>query len=163
MGRAAYIYKSKYFFTGTIRRDGFSSFGVNHKFALFPSAAVAWAFSEENFMKNIDWLTYGKLRASYGSNGANTIPRYSTLAGISSGFYYVFGGQSAFGIVPNRLANGDLKWETTTGLNLALDFEVLKSRIGGSIEYYNTNTTNILVQISNSGYNRFLHAKHQSW
>jgi hypothetical protein len=92
MFRIAYTYDSRYSFTGTIRRDGFSGFGKNNKFALFPSAALAWRLSEESFIKdNAEWVDNLKLRFSYGSNGNRTVGRYQTLAKMSSTDAYLYG------------------------------------------------------------------------
>lgn len=146
MARGFYSYKSKYLLTATIRRDGYSSFGADNKWGVFPSAAVGWVFNNEDFV-NLSWLDYGKLRLSYGKNGSNTVSRYSTLARISSGFDYNFEDKSAFYIAPASLSSSELKWETTTGLNLALDFNLFDYRLGGTLEYYNTKTEDILYNI----------------
>jgi TonB-linked SusC/RagA family outer membrane protein len=149
MGRLHYGYKGKYLGTFTVRRDGFSGFGEGHKFAIFPSGAFAWVISEENFMQNHPLsIEYLKLRASYGETGKRTAGRYSTLARVSAetgnGYIYGDGGSVVVGQTITSMANNDLRWETTTGLNLGLDFSIIKNRISGNVEYYNTNTTNIL-------------------
>ena len=92
MVRLGYTYDSRYSLTGTIRRDGFSGFGKNNKFAVFPSVAVAWRLSEENFIRdNLKWADNLKLRLSYGSNGNRTVGRYQTLAKMSSTNAYLYG------------------------------------------------------------------------
>ena len=146
MARGFYSYKSKYLLTTTIRRDGYSAFGADNKWGIFPSAAVGWVFNNEDFI-NLSWLDYGKLRMSYGENGANTVSRYSTLATISSGFGYNFEDESAFYIAPASLSSSELKWETTTGLNFALDYYLFDYRLGGTLEYYNTKTKDILYNV----------------
>jgi len=146
MARGFYSYKSKYLLTATVRRDGYSVFGVDNKWGTFPSAAAGWVFSKEDFI-NLSWLDYGKLRLSYGQNGANTVSRYSTLARISSGFGYTFEDQSAFFIAPSSLSSSELKWETTTGLNLGLDYYLFNYRLVGTFEYYNTKTEDILYNV----------------
>lgn len=83
MLRLGYVYAGKYIFTGTIRRDGFSGFGANNKFAVFPSGAVAWRINEEEFMKSLNWLDNLKLRLSYGQSGNRTMSRYETLAKLT--------------------------------------------------------------------------------
>jgi len=124
MARVNYNYKDKYLVTGTLRRDGFSGFAKNYKFAMFPSVAVGWTLSNEPFFKipKIDIL---KLRASYGQNG-NQTARYSSIAQVSSidDYKYVYGdgaptsrGQSMI-----SLSNNDLSWEKTSGMNLGIDF-----------------------------------------
>ncbi len=150
MGRLHYGFKNKYLATFTVRRDGFSGFSKNNKFGIFPSGALAWVLSEESFFKEkLDWLEFLKIRTSYGANGNRTMGRYGTLAKVTYSKDYVFGdgGQSSFGEYINSMANLDLSWETTTGINLGLDFVLLKQRISGNIEYYNTNTKNILFDL----------------
>jgi len=159
MGRFHYDYSNKYLATFTIRRDGFSGFSKNDKFGIFPSGAVAWVISEENFMKeNQGFLNLLKIRASYGENGNRTLGRYGTLSRVEAQPGYVFGDGSSPYIVQRieRLGNSDLIWETTTGINLGIDFAFWNQRIRGNVEYYNSNTENILFQVSIpevSGYN----------
>ncbi len=150
MARIRYTYDNKYTFTGTIRRDGFSGFGKNNKFGVFPSAALAWRVSEEDFMNTTEWLDNLKLRLSYGKNGNRTISRYQTLATISSGNGYVFGdgGSAELRQWVSALANSNLKWETTNTFNTGIDFSVLRSRLFGSMEYYISNTNNLLYDIN---------------
>ena len=145
MGRVNYSYKDKYMLTGTLRRDGFSGFSRNNKFALFPSIGAGWILSDENFLEGkMDLL---KLRASYGQNG-NQTGRYSSLARVSTtdASRYVFGdgGPSSPGQSVASLANDDLSWEKTVGLNIGVDFGLLNSKLTGNIEYYSTTTTDLL-------------------
>lgn len=148
MARLTYKFKDRYLITGTFRRDGASVFGANNKFANFPSVAVSWIASEENFFKKLAFVNFFKLRASYGANG-NQIGRYSTLSPIlnNSGFNYIFGdaAAAAIGIGRTTLGNADLKWELTYTTNVGLDFEVLQSRISGSLDYYNSNSSDLLL------------------
>lgn len=148
MARLTYKYKNKYILTGTFRRDGASVFGANNKFATFPSVGLSWIVSDENFLKNFKAIDFLKLRGSYGANG-NQIGRYSTLSPISpsGGFNYIFGDatSAAIGIGTTALGNLDLKWELTYAANLGVDFELLKSRISGSIDFYNSNSSDLLL------------------
>ena len=156
MGRIFYGYKKKYLLTGTVRRDGFSGFSEQNKSGVFPSASVAWVVTEESFMQPVSWLDNLKIRVSYGSNGNRTVGRYQTLARVGGGYEYIDGSQSplyAQGIT--ELASPNLKWETTTGLNLGLDFTVLNQRLWGSLEYYNNNTENLLYNVDIPGISRF--------
>ena len=156
MGRIFYGFRQKYLFTGTVRRDGFSGFSTQHKYGVFPSASVAWVASEEAFMQNVDWLDNLKVRVSYGSNGNRTVGRYQTLARVGGNFNYLDGSQTpvyTHGIT--ELASPNLKWETTTGLNLGLDFAVMGQRLWGSLEYYNNNTENLLYNVDIPGISRF--------
>jgi TonB-linked SusC/RagA family outer membrane protein len=156
MGRIFYGYKQKYLFTGTIRRDGFSGFSSQNKYGTFPSASLAWVASEESFMQPVSWLDNLKIRASYGSNGNRTVGRYQTLARVGGGFNYIDGNQTPVytqGIT--ELASPNLKWETTTGLNIGLDFSVLNQRLWGTVDYYNNNTENLLYDVDIPGISRF--------
>ncbi|MDR0756746.1 MAG: TonB-dependent receptor, partial [Tannerella sp.] len=140
-----------YSFTGTVRRDGFSGFGKNNKFALFPSAAVAWQLSEERFIKdNAQWIDNLKLRLSYGSNGNRTVSRYQTLAKMASSNAYLYGdgAQAEKGINISAMANDNLKWETTNSFNVGLDFSVLNGRLSGYLEYYRSNTFDLLYDVN---------------
>lgn len=150
MFRLNYTFNDRYIITGTVRRDGFSGFGQNHKFGVFPSGAVAWRISEEEFFKSrINWMENLKLRLSYGSNGNRTIGRYQTMAQIGTDNGYLFGdGASAEQMQwMKTLSNADLRWETTNTFNAGLDFSALNGRIYGNIEYYLAQTNNLLFDI----------------
>lgn len=150
MVRLLYGYKNKYYFTGTLRRDGFSGFGVNNKTAVFPSMALGWTISEESFASQLPWLNNLKLRASYGQIGRRGVSRYQTVARVNSSPAVVFGDGNigSQGQGPASLANPSLGWETNTGFNLGLDFGILNSRIRGNLEYYSTRTEDILFNIA---------------
>ncbi|MEI6565656.1 MAG: SusC/RagA family TonB-linked outer membrane protein, partial [Verrucomicrobiota bacterium] len=159
MARLFYSYRDKYMLTGTVRRDGFSGFSENNKFGIFPSVALGWVPTKESFFPQNDILNYLKMRLSYGSIGNRTVGRYQTLAKVTGGFTYVDSkGTSLYGKEVTSLASPNLKWETTTGVNVGADFGLLKSKINGSIEYYNNNTTNLLYNVdipSISNYSTF--------
>ncbi|WP_046287559.1 TonB-dependent receptor [Zobellia galactanivorans] len=154
MGRLQYNYNSKYLVTGTIRRDGFSGFGTNDKLGVFPSVALGWVVSEENFV-NTDskWLNYLKLRGSYGTTGRRGLGRYDTQAVVSTsvegnnGYIFGDGGSPTQVQWISSLANNNLGWETTTGLNVGADFAFFNSRLSGNVEYYNNSTKDILYAI----------------
>ena len=152
MARLIYGYNSRYLFTGTIRRDGFSGFSKKNKFGTFPSASLAWVASEENFMNEIDWLNNLKIRVSYGSVGNRTVGRYQTSATVNGGYNYITAdGSPIYTQFINSLESSDLKWETTTGINLGLDFSVISQRLWGTIDYYNNNTTDLLYNVDIPG------------
>lgn len=155
-GRVQYGLLDRYLLTASVRRDGASVFGSDNKWANFPSMALAWRINEESFLKEVRWLNELKARVSYGVVGNWAIPAYRTL-GLSSSFEYLFGDQLSIGYLPSsQLINQDLKWETTGSLNYGLDFAALRSRIRGTIEYYNTRTKDLLIQRtvpSITGYN----------
>lgn len=146
MLRAQYGYKDKYLLTAAIRRDGSSRFGADNKWGNFPSVAGAWRISEEDFMKNVSWLNSLKLRASYGIVGnQNGIGNYTTL-GLAKSYAGEFGDIYYLGYLPSaELSNKNLRWEQSATANFGLDFSVLDSRISGTVEYYSTRTTDLLV------------------
>lgn len=152
MARINYGYNSKYLLTLTGRRDGYSGFGINNKFAFFPSAAVAWNITEEPFMQHNKIVTNLKLRVSYGSNGNQAVDPYQTLAKLTSR-PYVNGSTTAPGYVPASLAFPDLKWETTDKADIGLDFGLLNGRIQGSIDAYTARTHDLLLSRSISSVN----------
>lgn len=148
MFRLNYNYESKYLFTGTIRRDGFSGFAANNKYGIFPSVSVGWDISKESFFK-VNWVDNLKLRVGYGVAG-NQTSRYSSLANVGVSAAYVFGdgGSTQFGQQVNAMSNPDLRWERTTGANIGLEFTLLKNRLSGTVEYYNTKTTDLLYSVN---------------
>jgi TonB-linked SusC/RagA family outer membrane protein len=144
MARANYTYKNRYMITGTVRRDGYSGFGENTKFASFPSVSLGWVASEESFLKDLSWM-YLKVRTSYGKNGNQGIGRYSSFSRMNA-TAYVYGSSTAIAVYPNSLGNADLGWESTSSFNVGVDYAFLNQRISGSIDVYNAKTSNVLVQ-----------------
>lgn len=151
MGRLIYSFNDKYVTTVSVRRDGYSAFGQSNPRATFTSAAFAWMFTDEDFV-NIPWLDFGKLRASWGSNGNRDIGRYAALSDLATGkyFYQRPAGQLYFvsQLFVNRMQNPNLRWERTTSVNLGLDFSLFKNVIDGSLEVYQMSTTDLLVERS---------------
>jgi TonB-linked SusC/RagA family outer membrane protein len=149
MGRINYSYDEKYLLTATLRRDGYSGFATNHKYGWFPTLAVGWVISGEDFMKNARFLNMLKLRAGYGESG-NQTTRYSSIARVTTGAAYLFGdgGSPAFGQQVAALGNPDLKWERTKGLNMGVDFSMLNNRLSGNLEYYINNTHDLLFAVA---------------
>lgn len=147
--RIIYGYKDKYFVTASLRRDGSSRFGKNNQFGVFPSASLKWIITQENFMKDADFLSDLSLRGSWGINGNNNLPNdYASIATIGSAGY-VFGATplTAIGQTPNILANPDLKWEKSQTYDIGIDFGILKNRITGSFDYYNKLNTDLLLNV----------------
>ena len=143
--RAHYSYQEKYMITATVRRDGSSKFGANHKWGTFPSASVAWGISQESFMEDVKWVNDLKLRVGYGITGnQDGLQPYKSLDLYSaSGTYYSNGSwPTAFELSQN--ANPDLKWEQTAMLNIGLDFTLFNSRLNGTIEWYDKRTSDML-------------------
>ncbi|WP_415831065.1 SusC/RagA family TonB-linked outer membrane protein, partial [Flavobacterium weaverense] len=149
MSRLNYQFKNRYLFTLTARRDGSSVFSTNNKYTVFPSAAFAWILSDESFFKENSTINLLKVRLSYGAVGNQAISPYQSLS-LSDTKRYVFGdgGISNIGVVTSSLGNNDLKWETTYTANAALDFKMFNSRIGGTVELYNSKTEDLLVRRS---------------
>ena len=157
MARLFYSFKNRYMITGTYRRDGFSGFSENNKFGDFPSLSLAWVASEEDFLQDVLGIfDLFKLRASYGSNGNRTISRYQTLAQVGGGYNYINGSKTpVYTQSITDLASPKLKWETTTGVNFGLDFALFDQRLSGAVDYYNSNTTNLLYNVDIPGLSRF--------
>jgi TonB-linked SusC/RagA family outer membrane protein len=146
VGSVAYNYGSKYLLKATVRRDGFSGFSQNNKTGIFPSLGVGWVVSEEPFFQ-VPGVSFLKIRGSYGENG-NKVARYSSLARVvaEDASKYVFGdgGQTSLGRSVSTLANTDLRWERTRGINIGADFALFNNRLDGNVEYYNSNTFDLL-------------------
>jgi len=145
LGRVNYSYLDRYLLTLSIRRDGSSVFGENHKWGNFPSASFAWRLSDEPFMKGISFLNDLKIRAGYGITGnqQGLSPQNSVRLVSSSGTTYFAGSQiTNYAISQND--NADLRWETRYQKNIGLDFSVLNNRISGSVDAYSAITKNLL-------------------
>jgi TonB-dependent starch-binding outer membrane protein SusC len=154
IGRFNYVYKEKYLLTLTGRYDGSSKFGANNKYAFFPSAALAWRISEEEFMRDVDWISNLKLRASYGEAGNQAISPYQTLDRLTTNVP-VFGSGERVGFVASGFSNQGLRWETTAQTDIGIDVGVFENRIGLVLDYYKKNTTDLLYNASlppSSGY-----------
>jgi iron complex outermembrane receptor protein len=150
--RANYSYKGKYMLTATLRYDGSSRFGENNKWGLFPSASFAWRISDESFMKGTSgWLDNLKLRAGYGVTGnQDGIGEYKSLSILGAGgatYFDAASGEWKQSYGPTQNPNPDLKWESTSQINLGIDFSLLR-RISGTIELYQKNTSDLLYTYS---------------
>ena len=149
-GRAAYSYNGKYMAQATIRRDGSSVFGDGHKWGTFPSLSLAWNITEEEFMKNQNFFSNLKLRAGYGISGNamgfgayTAVPTYGSTGDVMDGYVM---------LNATKLANPDLKWESTGMLNIGIDYAFLKGRINGTIEFYNKKTKDLIWDYPVSSY-----------
>lgn len=145
MARVNYTFKDKFLLTGTVRADGSSRFGENNKFGYFPSVALGWNMHQEDFLKNSTKIDQLKLRTSYGAIGNQAINPYQTQALLGRTAYAWDVNTAAFGYRPNTIGNPDLRWETSTTFNSGVDFSFFKGRIMGSLEYYITNTSDLLA------------------
>ncbi len=145
--RAVYNYNNKYYFTGTVRRDGSSRFGDNNKWGFFPSASVAWNIKQEAFLVDNIFIETMRLRVSYGLSGNQEIGNYrSTLYAIpSSTGINPETGEDAIIFNVNHNPNPKLKWEENSELNIGIDFGFLNNRLSGSLEVYDKRTYDLLA------------------
>lgn len=147
-GRVGYSYNSKYMIQATIRRDGSSVFGKDHRWGTFPSVSVAWNITEEEFMKHQNVLSNLKLRMGYGVSGnALGFGAYSAVEtyGIPSDrSSFVYDGSTYVALSTTKLANPDLKWEKTGMFNVGIDYALWNGRINGSLEFYHKKTTDLI-------------------
>lgn len=148
--RLNYSFDSRYMLTATVRRDGTSRFGPDHRWGTFPSVALGWRVTEEDFLKDNPMLSNLKLRASYGITGQqdgignyNYLPVYTIS---QTGAEALFGTQYHFTYRPEAYVS-DLKWETTTSWNFGFDFGFLDDRITGSFDYYTRQTKDLLATV----------------
>ncbi|MCK9304117.1 MAG: SusC/RagA family TonB-linked outer membrane protein [Bacteroidales bacterium] len=149
--RINYVLKEKYLFTFTGRSDASSKFGPKNRVGYFPSGAIAWRLSEENFLKDVSWIDEIKLRASMGKTGTQRIGdhMWRTLYNVGS-----YADKSA--LIPAQLGNNEIKWESTVQKDLGLDFTLFNQRIGGTIGYYHKITDGALLNMTpapSSGFN----------
>jgi len=143
-GRFNYEYDDRYLVTFTARRDGASNFSKNNKYAFFPSGALGWRISNEQFLKDSESISNLKLRASYGVTGNPAISPYQSLANFES-IYSNVGDQVVNAVVPEQLANPNLKWETSYQTNLGLDLGLINDRIGLTLDYYTIDTKDLIL------------------
>lgn len=150
IGRVNYNFGDRYLITLTARSDGSSRFGAGNKRALFPSGAVAWRVSEEAFMKNISFVSDLKLRASAGLTGNQEIGNFQSLAALGP-FRYVLGSGSDYaprvGFSNVRVANPDLRWESTRQVDLGLDVALFAGRITTTLDWYYKRTNDLLLYV----------------
>lgn len=143
--RGHYSYDERYMITATVRRDGSSKFGANHKWGTFPSVSAAWGISQEAFMENVDWVSDLKLRAGWGVTGnQDGLTPYKTLELYGASDKYYDSGNWLTGYKINQNANPDLKWEETSMLNVGVDFQLFDGRLGGTVEWYDKRTKDML-------------------
>lgn len=169
IGRLNYSLLDRYLLTATFRADGSSRFGKDNQFGYFPSVSVGWQIHNEKFFGSLDQTFSNlKLRTSWGKTGNQDIGNYtalSTFASINPDIYvgtrqsYVINDQLVTTLNPLRIPNPDLKWETTTQVNVGLDFGLWLNRISGSIDWYQKTTNDMLVDLpvpSETGFNKKL-------
>jgi TonB-linked SusC/RagA family outer membrane protein len=150
MGRAIYAFDDKYLLTATIRTDGASVLAPGHQYTTYPAVSAGWNIDREKFMENVSFVSSLKLRAGWGISSNAGINPYTTLGSLNSNFYNFGSGTTAGtnlanGYTINTAPNPLLGWEKTAGTNLGVDFSLFNNRLSGTIEYYRTNTKDILL------------------
>ncbi len=156
-GRVNYIFDEKYLVTVTTRMDGSSRFGAGNKYAVFPSAAVAWRLSNEGFIQSLRLVSDLKVRASYGFTGNSEIGGYKSLDRFGQ-VNYVLNRQEVAGIAPTQVANRELQWERTRQLDVGVDLGLFGNRIVVVADYYHKVTDNLLLDIDLPNYTGFSRA-----
>ncbi len=154
MFRLNYNYNGRYLLTLTARRDGYSGFGANDKWGVFPSVAVGWNVYDEKFFPLKDLFSRLKLRASYGLNGNQAVGAYASISRFRQSNIVASGGTLP-GYVPDKIGVDNLGWESSRTLNLGLDFGVLRNRIEGEVNVFNTYTYDLLLNRTISLVNGF--------
>jgi TonB-linked SusC/RagA family outer membrane protein len=158
LGRINYRLMDKYLLTLSWRDDGSSRFGANKKWGNFPSGAVAWRMSDEQFIRDVHAISDLKVRASYGHTGNQEIGSYNSLTQYGTNAYGL-NGTRVVGISANNIANADLGWESTAAFDGGLDLGLFKNRVNFTADYYNKKTTNLLYNVtlpSTSGFTTML-------
>lgn len=149
LARVTYNYDNKYYLTGSLRRDGSSKFGSNNRWGYFPSGSAAWRLSQEQFLKDVSWIDELKLSVGYGVTGnSDPIGAYNTVL-LLNGSSHSYDPTSSINPYPvgysaSQNPNPDLRWEKKVGSNVALEYSLLKSRVSGSFNVFNTKTENML-------------------
>ncbi|MEQ8416896.1 MAG: TonB-dependent receptor [Imperialibacter sp.] len=157
LGRVNYNLMKKFLFTGSIRADGSSRFGANDKFGYFPSFAVGWKLTEEDFIPVA--FEELKLRASWGQTGNQEIGNYASQLTFGAGPNVAFNNAPQVSVIPSRIANPDLRWETTEQINVGVDVSILAGRVSGTLDYFSKDTRDLLFNLPlplASGYSSIL-------
>lgn len=153
ISRASYTALNRYIVTFNLRVDGSSNFSKKHQWGAFPGVSLAWRMSEEPWLKNQWWLSDLKLRGGYGQTGnAGSLTGINTIYGVSRGTY-VIDGSLVNGIGLRKLGNPDLKWETLSDANIALDFGLFKGRLSGTLEFYQRDRSDVILTKNLMSYN----------
>lgn len=147
-GRINYSYKDRYLLTATMRADGASNFAKNNRWGYFPSVALGWRFTEEEFMQSLtSVVSNGKLRVSFGQTGNSNIGNRA-VSYYSTGNNNEFGGTESVGVYLSQMGNTDLKWETTTEWNVGLDLGFFNNRLNVTAEYFHKVVSDLLSERS---------------
>jgi TonB-linked SusC/RagA family outer membrane protein len=145
MGRVNYSYKGKYLLQASVRSDGSSRLAPGNQWTTFPGVSVGWRMSDEGFMSALPVMNELKLRASYGKVGNTSVP-VNAFEGKLARTIYSWDETPALGYGLSEIPSPALTWETTATANVAIDFGLFESRLQGTIEYYQSNTDNLLLR-----------------
>ncbi|GAB2770239.1 TonB-dependent receptor [Rhabdobacter roseus] len=148
LGRANFSYKEKYLLAASVRRDGSSRFGRDNRWGWFPSVSGGWRLSQEEFLKNVSWISDLKLRASYGVAGNNNIGDFASIGTLTSGNYVIGTNQQKVpGYQPASFSNTQLGWERTHTTDIGLDLGLFRNRIQVGLDYYIADTRDLLLNV----------------
>lgn len=175
--RVSYNYDDRYLFMFSLRHEGSTKFGADHKWGNFPGVSVGWRINKEHFMEDYTWLDNLKLRAGYGVTGINVGDPYTSLSSLNYEGAFLNNGTWSKNLETVRNANPDLRWEKKHEFNVGLDWDVLDGRLGGTLDYYNRRTKDAIweypvpvppylhdtmlanaAEMENSGFELLLHA-----
>lgn len=143
-GRVSYDYDSRYYLTASLRYEGSSKFGANHKWGYFPAVSAGWRISQEAFMKDVKWVNELKLRGDFGVTGNQNFDSYKSLNTMTGYGYYYYNGKYFQVWGPSQNVNPDLKWEKGINWNIGVDFGFLDNRLYGSVNYFNRTQQDLL-------------------
>lgn len=143
-GRVMYNYGERYMASVSLRRDGSSRFGSNHKWGWFPAVSLGWRLSQERWLKDVKWLDELKLRAGFGMTGNQDFDNYKSLFLVKTDGNFYYDGNWSTAYAPASNANPDLRWEKKAEYNVGVDFSFLNNRLSGTIDYYYRLTTDLL-------------------
>lgn len=146
-GRVSYNFNEKYLLTASLRRDGSSRFGANSKWGTFPAVSAGWKINEEAFLKDVDWISLLKLRASWGKAGNDNFGSNYPSVALLGTYATSWNGALVSGAAPKNMANVDLQWEATKSLNFGFDFSAFNNRLQVNVDYYINNTDNLLFDM----------------
>lgn len=142
--RLNYNYNNKYLLMASLRHEGSSKFGTDHKWGNFPAISVGWNIKNESFMKEVNWLNNLKIRAGLGITGTEPSSPYMSLSRLNYSSYALVDGEWIQTLMPSTNANPDLRWEKKKEINIGMDFGIFKDRVSGAIDLYKRTTKDML-------------------
>lgn len=143
-GRAMYNYSEKYLLSASLRYEGSSRFGKDHRWGLFPAVSAGWRINKESFLRDVRWIDDLKLRAGYGVTGNQEFPNYKALTLVQSNGKFFYNGEWINTYEPASNPNPDLRWEKKHEFNVGVDFSTINSRLGGSVDFYVRRSTDLV-------------------